>query len=75
MKRLDSKWEPNSRSPAWVKVKPEYVHKSEVDCVIVGADWGTGSWRSNKVSQFLLAIAVQPSNPAAQPNKFLTFCR
>lgn len=75
VKRLDSPWAVNDRSGAWLKVKAEYVHKDDFDCLIVGASWGSGAGRSNKLASYVVAIAVAPPHPAQQPDRFLTFAR
>ena len=42
IKALDSPWKVNDRSGAWLKMKPDYAHGLEIDCLIIGACYGAG---------------------------------
>jgi hypothetical protein len=36
VKALDSAWVVNGRNSSWVKMKPDYVHATDIDAVIIG---------------------------------------
>ena len=75
MKALDSLWQMNDRSNAWLKIKPDYVHSNDIDAVIIGAFYGTGR-HGGQVTQWLLALAKGPEGGAcATPSTFLSFCK
>ena len=75
VKALDSLWQSNDRSNAWLKIKPDYVHSNDIDAVIIGAFYGTGR-HGGQVTQWLLALAKGPEGGAAStPSTFLSFCK
>lgn len=58
IKRLDSKYVPDERKNAWVKLKPEYLDGvgDELDLLILGGFYGSGERRRGNVSHFLLGV-------------------
>lgn len=75
IKALDSPWQMNDRSNAWLKIKPDYVHSSDIDAVIIGAFYGTGR-NGGLVTQWLLALAeAPPGGSRGTPSNFLSFCK
>lgn len=36
VKALDSAWVINGRNSSWIKLKPDYVHATEIDALIIG---------------------------------------
>lgn len=36
VKALDSAWVVNDRNSSWIKLKPDYVHATEIDALIIG---------------------------------------
>ncbi len=42
LKALDSPWQIKDRSNNWLKIKPDYGTGCEIDCLILGANFGTG---------------------------------
>ena len=73
VKDLDSPWKTNDRSNSWLKLKPDYVHASDIDAVIIGGYYGTGR-RAGDIAEYLLALAETPP-PGHMPSRFLSFCR
>jgi DNA ligase-1 len=57
-KKLDSPYKPGARVGHMVKLKPVM---DTLDCVIVGAEWGTGK-RANWLSSFVLAVVDEDGN-------------
>jgi DNA ligase-1 len=57
-KKLDSPYKPGARVGHMVKLKPVM---DTLDCVIVGAEWGTGK-RANWLSSFVLAVIDEDGN-------------
>jgi ATP-dependent DNA ligase len=49
VKALDSPWRIKDRSNNWLKIKPDYGTGFEIDCLILGAYFGTGR-QGSKVS-------------------------
>lgn len=75
VKALDSHWSPNDRSDRWLKLKPDYFAKMELDAVIIGA-WGGKGGRGNLYTQYLLALADnENSGPSKIISKWVSFCR
>ena len=74
VKALDSKWKMNDRGKSWLKIKPDYVTSQEIDAVIIGGYYGTGS-RGKYIAQYLLGLAERPRGGAQQPSTFISFCR
>ena len=75
MKALDSLWQPNGCSNAWLRMKPDYVHSNEIDAVIIGAFYGKGR-PGGQFSQWLLALAKHPEGGAGStPSTYLSFCK
>ena len=75
VKALDSPWQMNDRSSAWLKIKSDYVHSNDIDAVIIGAFNGTGR-HGGQVTQWLLALAQGPAGGCnATPSVFLSFCK
>ncbi|KAL4438655.1 hypothetical protein ABPG77_006259 [Micractinium sp. CCAP 211/92] len=54
-KRLGSPWTAGDRSGNWVKFKPDYVDRVDLDGVIIGV-WHGERERSGKYGEFLLGI-------------------
>ncbi|KAK9834174.1 hypothetical protein WJX81_005346 [Elliptochloris bilobata] len=75
VKAADSPWRMNDRSTSWLKIKPEYVEKVDIDALIIGGWWGRGR-RGGLLSQYLLALLEDPVNPGSKmPPVFLSFCK
>ena len=75
IKALDSPWQMNDRSNAWLKIKPDYVHSNDIDAVIIGAFYGTGR-HGGLVTQWLLALAeATPGGAKDTPTNFMSFCK
>ncbi|DBA75732.1 TPA: hypothetical protein ACH3X1_010149 [Trebouxia sp. C0004] len=75
IKALDSAWQMNDRSNAWLKIKPDYVHSNDIDAVIIGAFYGTGR-HGGLVTQWLLALAeAPPGGSKGTPTNFMSFCK
>ena len=75
IKALDSPWQMNDRSNAWLKIKPDYVHSNDIDAVIIGAFYGTGR-HGGLVTQWLLALAEAPAGGGQDaPSNFMSFCK
>lgn len=76
VKNLDSAWMPNDRSNNnWVKLKPDYVHQSDIDAVVIGGRWGAGRNRAGGIAEYLLALAEPPPPEEEKPRIFVSFCR
>ncbi|GHP12181.1 DNA ligase [Pycnococcus provasolii] len=73
IKSLSTKWLPNDRSTAWLKLKPEYTQVMDIDAVVVGAYRGTGKRAKYVAAQYLLAIADSASGDP--PTRFMSFCK
>jgi len=74
IKALDSPWKIKDRSNNWLKLKPDYGAGFEIECLIVGAYFGTGR-QGARISEFLMALAVTPDYPQQEPTVFETFCK
>lgn len=76
LKNPDSVYRPASRKAGWIKVKPEYVDSlvPELDLLIIGAYYGKGR-RQGVLSHFLLAVAVENTEPGGKPREFHSICR
>ena len=74
IKDCNSVWSPNGRTNSWIKFKPDYLPTEDLDCLVVGGFYGTGS-RGGTVAQWILAIADRPTACATEPTQFLTFCK
>lgn len=72
LKALDNPWKANDRSDSWLKLKPDYVHQSEIDAVIIGGHYGTGR-RAGIIAEYLLALADGLSEHSHR--SFVSFCR
>lgn len=68
-------YKPDKRGEGWLKIKPEYVTglMDELDVLLVGGYWGTGS-RGGMMSHFLCAVAEKPP-PGEKPSVFHSLCR
>ena len=74
IKRLDSPWISNNRSyTSWMKIKPDYVYKLDIDAVVLGAWFGTGS-RGGILSQYLMGLCLEPDPGNTTPTRYVTFC-
>lgn len=73
VKAADAPWRCNDRGLSWLKIKADYVHKVEIDAVIIGAKFGTGR-RGGAISEYLLALAEVPQGGATEPSSFVSFC-
>ncbi len=73
VKAADSPWRCNDRGMAWLKIKADYVHKVEIDAVIIGAKFGTGR-RGGAIAEYLLALAEVPQGGTTEPSTFVSFC-
>jgi ATP-dependent DNA ligase len=65
----------HGRSPAWLKLKPDYINKADIDAVIIGCMLGTGHKNMGKISEYLLGLAETPRTASAEPSRFVSFCR
>lgn len=82
VKALDSRWQSNDRSSSWLKIKPDYSHSQELDCVVLGGYYGSG-YKGGKVSQWLMGVrAAVPGGGGGvegkeerSPYTFISFCR
>lgn len=76
VKNLSSQWIPNDRSNSWLKIKPDYLHKHDLDAVVVGSFFSKGMRGQDHASltQFLLAL---PDRGEGEPGpvQWLTFCK
>ena len=59
----------------WLKLKPEYLEGvgDDLDLLIVGGYYGSGSRRAGVISHFLLAVCAS-ENPETD-SVFMTFCK
>lgn len=76
VKNLNSQWLPNDRSDAWLKIKPDYLRKHDLDAVVVGSFYSKGKRGQDAAvfTQFLLALPDRgPGEPG--PVQWLTFCK
>lgn len=76
VKNLASQWLPNDRSDAWLKIKPDYLHKHDLDAVVVGGFYSSGTRGQDAaaLTQFLLALPDKgPGEPG--PVRWLTFAK
>ena len=76
LKNPRSMYRLNERNDDWMKVKPEYMTEfgESLDCVIIGAYYGSGH-RGGKLSSFLCGLRVDPqqSRKSVNPLKFWSF--
>ena len=43
LKHCESKWTPDgSDKKTWIKIKPDYLPTEDLDCLVVGGNFGTG---------------------------------
>lgn len=49
-------------APYLLQLKPDYSGGAEIDCLIIGAVFGTNR-NKGTVSEFILALAVPPEDP------------
>jgi hypothetical protein len=76
IKALDSQWVPGSRSYHWLKIKPDYITKQEIDAVVLGGWYSKSGGRSCAgITQYLMGLVKKPLNQGDQPTTFITFCR
>lgn len=64
IKNLDSPYMIGKKSKQWMKLKPEARNTSEMDMVVLGADWGEkGTIKSHWFTHFLMGVKddVDPS--------------
>ncbi len=73
VKAANSAWRCNDRGLNWLKIKADYVHKVEIDAVIIGARFGTGR-RGGAIAEYLLGLAEVPQGGASEPSIFVSFC-
>ena len=64
----------NDRNDDWMKVKPEYMEEygENLDCVIIGGYYGSGS-RGGGLSSFMCGLRTDESRPGSNPEKFISF--
>lgn len=78
LKNPRSMYRLNSRNDDWIKVKPEYMSEfgESLDCVVVGAYYGSGR-RGGTLSSFLCGLRVSENHIKAGANseKCLSFCK
>ncbi|KDD74401.1 hypothetical protein H632_c1341p0, partial [Helicosporidium sp. ATCC 50920] len=88
LKSVTSPWVVNDRSGAWVKIKPDYVHRLDIDAVVLGGWYGSGR-RNQRLSQYLLGLRLGGKREEAAAvaddacvrdsrdcnSQFITFCR
>ena len=78
LKNPRSMYKLNSRNDDWIKVKPEYMSEfgESLDCVVVGAYYGSGR-RGGTLSSFLCGLRVGENyvKAGANPEKCLSFCK
>ncbi|KAL4440058.1 hypothetical protein ABPG75_003059 [Micractinium tetrahymenae] len=67
-KRLSSPWTAGDRSGSWIKFKPDYVRKVELDAVVIGV-WHGERERSGKYGEFLLGIRCCPPHCQGQAER------
>lgn len=82
LKLLDAAWMPGLRSVHWLKLKPEYMYRMDIDAVIVGGTWGQGNRaREGGITQYLMALRLSPSMnenrsvQGGQHHRYVTFAR
>ena len=62
IKALDSQWRPGDRSASsWLKLKPDYMYRMDIDAVIVGGTFGKGSRAGEGITQYIMALRASPS--------------
>lgn len=73
LKNPDSLYQLNSRNDNWMKVKPEYMTEfgESLDCVVIGAYYGSGK-KGGKVSSFLCGLRVNQNHIAN--GKLFPYC-
>lgn len=76
VKNLTSQWIPNDRSDAWLKIKPDYLRKHDLDAVVVGSFYSSGKRGQDAASltQFLLALPDRGPGDSG-PVQWLTFAK
>lgn len=77
IKNPHSSYKLSERNSAWIKVKPEYMTEfgENLDCVIIGAYYGTGK-KGNKLSSFLCGLKAPQADidaGKAGPHTFYSF--
>lgn len=76
LKNPRSPYRLNERNDDWMKVKPEYMTEfgENLDCVIIGAYYGSGH-RGGRLSSFLCGLRVDENQirQGANPMKFYSF--
>ena len=76
LKNPRSMYRLNSRNDDWLKVKPEYMSEygESLDCVIIGAYYGSGR-RGGTLSSFLCGLRASPNQiqAGANPEKCFSF--
>ena len=76
VKDLGSVWAPRDRRGTWVKLKPDYVHNSEIDAVIIAGCHGTGRRGGGElISEYIIGLADGPRGPGGAPPRFLSFAK
>ena len=76
VKDLGSVWAPGDRRGTWVKLKPDYVHNSEIDAVIIAGCHGAGRRGGGEmISEYILGLADGPRGPGGAPPRFLSFAK
>lgn len=58
IKDLDSAYVPDERKDKWIKIKPEYLEGTgdDLDLIVLGGLYGTGSRKGGTISQFLMGV-------------------
>eukprot|EP01017_Pseudomicrothorax_dubius_P032816 TRINITY_DN4334_c0_g1_i4.p1 TRINITY_DN4334_c0_g1~~TRINITY_DN4334_c0_g1_i4.p1 ORF type:complete len:672 (+),score=145.76 TRINITY_DN4334_c0_g1_i4:1902-3917(+) len=83
VKRLDSVYEPNERSNAWIKLKGDYIEgmTDTLDLLIVGGYFGEGRTRigmgdwSEHITHFLCALAKKVDLGRPSSSLYVPFCK
>ncbi|PRW33324.1 DNA ligase 4 [Chlorella sorokiniana] len=74
VKSLPSQWLAGDRNGQWVKIKPDYLSRVEIDALIIGCFWGEDR-RAGLFSEFLMGIAAQPPAGKTAPERWISFCK
>eukprot|EP00884_Botryococcus_braunii_P018365 jgi/Botrbrau1/5211/Bobra.0172s0075.1 len=78
VKALDSSWIVNGRNNSWIKVKPDYVHATDIDALIIGIynpTHGYGGRSGAQTYQYLLGLPEASDTNGIVPARWSTFCR
>lgn len=73
IKNLDSPYVLHGREDDWIKVKPEYMDSlgEEVDVLVMGGFWGSGS-RGGTIGSFVCGVLDEEDG---KPRRYLSFCK